>query len=88
MCRLDLGEELGCTFRIAIVAIRVKLEGFPAICFLDSNLASVPMPPLAHRDSLLVCCLTFYAEQFVVVDFRLPFDLWRSTIRGLTLAHG
>lgn len=33
--RLDLGEEGGGAFCVAMVAVWVQLEGFPAICLLE-----------------------------------------------------
>lgn len=31
--------------------------------------------------------MTLYAEQVIVIDLRLSLNLWRTSVRGLTLAH-
>jgi hypothetical protein len=36
---LDFGEEGGCAFDVAVVAVGVELERFPAVCFLDPVVA-------------------------------------------------
>jgi hypothetical protein len=66
--RLDFGEEGGCAFDVAVVAVGVEFEGFLAVGFLDSMFCMLVLrTDMRIREVvLLVGCVPLYSQEHIV----------------------